>query len=71
MKRATEKLLQPKALFWATWCMVGPIYVENKLKPSNKIKKKNGRMALKVVAELAARKAHALKVEIDRELPAS
>lgn len=48
--------------------MVGPINVENKLKPSNKIKK-NGRMALKVVAGLAARKAHAPKVEIDRELP--
>lgn len=51
--------------------MVGPINVENKLKPSNKIIKKNGRMALKVVAGLAARKAHAPKVERDRELPAS
>ena len=51
--------------------MVGPTNVENKLKPSNKIKKKNGRMAQKVVAGLAARKAHAPKVEIDRELPAS
>lgn len=50
--------------------MVGPINVENKLKPSNKIKK-NGRMALKFVAGLAARKAHAPKVEIDRELAAS
>ena len=63
-------MLQPKALFWATWCMVGPINVENKLKPSNKIKK-NERMALKFVAGLAARKAHAPKVEIDRELAAS
>ena len=51
--------------------MVGPTNVENKLKPSNKIKKKWEDGTKSCVAGLAARKAHAPKVEIDRELPAS